>query len=114
MKHATHSLKQSYYDYATKLPAGLPVLLRLLQQQQYESLFNNLANLAEGLEALHLIEQALRKEGEQATGRLEEAIVILEEMLPLIEAQAVEQLQQPLTKLCAVFSSATEWTFVKQ
>lgn len=111
MTQDPQALKEAYYDYAAKLPAGLPVLLRLLQEQQYESLFQNLAHFAEGLEALYVIEQVLALKGEHATGRLHEGIAIFECMLPLMEAQAFEALQQPLEELCALFSSATEWSF---
>lgn len=106
-------LKESYYEYIEKIPSGLQIIISLLQQQQYDQAFPSLANLAEGIEALYLVEKTFIQEGYQSNSRLQESIVIIQEVAQILQNQSYEQLEEQIKGLLAVFESATEWTFVK-
>lgn len=106
-------LKESYYEYIEKIPAGLQTIISLLQQQQYDQTFASLANLSEGIEALYIIEKTFLQEGYQSNSRLQESIGIIQEVAHILQNQAYEQLEAQVKALLAVFESATEWTFVQ-
>ncbi|MER1957431.1 MAG: hypothetical protein ABS942_08620 [Solibacillus sp.] len=106
-------LKESYYEYIEKIPSGVQTIISLLQQQQYDQAFPSLANLAEGIEALSIIEQTFIQDGYQSTSRLQESIVIIQEVAQILQNQCYDQLEGQIKGLLAIFESATEWTFVK-
>lgn len=105
-------LKASYYEYIEKIPSGLQTIISLLQQQQYDKTFPSLINFAEGIEALYVIEEVFVQEGYQSNGRLQESILIIQEVAQILQNQSYEQLEEQIKRLVAVFESATEWTFV--
>lgn len=106
------ALKESYYEYIKKIPAGVQTIIAL-HEQQSEQVFLSLANLAEGVEALYVIEQAFKQEGYETNSRLAEAIAVIEEISQMLQQQSLGQLEQALQKLGHIFASGTEWTFVK-
>ena len=107
------TLKESYYEYIQKVPTGVQSLIALVQQKEMEQVFQSLANLAEGVEALYLIEQAFEKEGYQSNSRLSEAIEVIEEISKMLQNKSFEQLEEALQKLFHIFEGGTEWTFIK-
>lgn len=113
MTEQLQPLKESYYEYVGKVPQGLTTIMSLLQQQQYEEVFRSLANLAEGVEALFLIEQAFIEQGYTTNSRLQEAVSIMKEIVEAITQQAFGQLEDLVKKLHTAFESATEWELAK-
>lgn len=107
------SLKESYYEYIAKIPAGLQTILRLLEQQQYEHVFHSLVNLAEGVEALYLIEQTFVEQGHETNSRLHEAITEMQNINISLERKMYSDLTPAIQSLHTIFESATEWTFSK-
>lgn len=105
-------LKASYYEYIANVPTGLRFIYTSLQEGRLKEAFDSLANLAEGLESLLLIEQALQTEGVTSNSRLGEAVHIYEKMNVALSTKDYEQLLQIMEQqLIGVFASASEWQF---
>lgn len=113
MTEQLQPLKESYYEYVGKVPQGLTTIIRLLQQQQYEDVFQSIANLTEGVEALYLIEQAFAEQGYTTNSRLLEAVSIMKQIVTAIGQQSFSPLEDLVKNLHTVFESATEWQFTK-
>ena len=77
-------LKESYYEYVERVPQGLTTILRLIEQQQYDEVLFSLTNLAEGVEALFLIEQAFIGQGYSVNSRLQEAVTLMKAIVAAI------------------------------
>ena len=75
-----NELKESYYEYITKIPQGLQTIVNLLANNETGQAFNSIADLAEGLEFLLKVEQALKEQSFQINSRIEEVLEIYNEI----------------------------------
>lgn len=105
-------LKDAYYEYLMKIPNGLEVIVDLLNQQEMEQAFHSIANLAEGIESLIMIEQALLEKGTTINSRITEAMGIYNDINASLIEKNYGLLKEIIeVKLSPLFSSAIEWTF---
>lgn len=107
-----NELKESYYEYAVKIPQGLEIIITLIAKNELEQAFQSIANLGEGLESLLMIEKALLKENLKVNSTIGEAVAIFKQINESLETQSLDQLHSIIKyQLIPLFSSSSEWTF---
>lgn len=107
-----NELKESYYEYITKVPQGLQLIINLLAKNELATALNSIADLAEGLEFLLKIEQALKNHNFQINSRIEEVLEIYNEINNSLVNEDYILLKDLVEyELIPVFSSASEWIF---
>ena len=110
-----NELKVSYYEYITKIPNGLKLIVEFLENNKLEDAFTGLANFAEGLEYLLKVEQVLFNEGYSINSRLNEANEIFEEINEtLVNSDHILLKDLIEYELIHLLSSVSEWTFEKK
>lgn len=108
-------LKEAYYDYVVKIPNGIEVIIDLMSRGQLEKAYLNIANLAEGLEFLLIIENALIEQNLVINSRIHEAVEIFSEINAGIEAHNNDLLISIFEReLLLLFTSASEWVFIEK
>lgn len=110
-----NELKESYYEYIAKVPQGLQTIVNLLVNNEMEQAFISIANLAEGLEFLLKVEQALKEQNLQINSRIEEVVEIYNDLNNSLVNEDYILLKDLVEyELIPVFSSASEWTFQEE
>lgn len=105
-------LKNSYYEYIANVPTGLQNLMTFLAGNELEKAFNGIADLAEGLEFLLKVEEALVNNGLFINSRLNESIAVFNEVNESLVNEDFLLLKDLIEyELMPIFSSASEWTF---
>lgn len=108
-------LKSSYYEYIEKVPQGLQQIVNLLASNELEKAFMSIADLAEGLDYLLKVEQALGQKNFTINSRITEVISIYNEINECLENEDYVLLKDLVEyELVPVFISATEWTFKEE
>lgn len=111
----TSEWKESYYEYIANIPQGLNIIVELLEKQQLQQAFNSIADLAEGLEFLIKVEQALKEQKYSINSRIVEVIEIYNEINTSLVNKDYILLKDLIEyELIPVFSSASEWVFQKE
>lgn len=114
-KTQVNELKNSYYEYISKIPQGLHMIVNLLANNEFEQAFNSVANLAEGLEFLLKVEQALEEKNLYINSRIKEVVEIYKEMNNSLVNEDYILLRDLVEyELIPVFSSSSEWIFEEE
>ena len=110
-----NELKNSYYEYIAKIPQGLQTIVNFLANNELESAFNSIADLAEGLEFLLKIEQALKEQNIYINSRIMEVISIYSEINDSLVNEDYVLLKDLVEyELIPVFISTSEWVFQEE
>lgn len=108
-------LKDSYYEYINQVPQGLNVIVTLLEDNKLDAAFNSIANLAEGLEFLLKIEEALKQQNLYINSRIDEVMSTFHEINETLQNEDIVLLKDLIEyELVPAFSSASEWIFVEE
>lgn len=107
-------LKNSYYEYVSKIADGCQIIANLIRKGEYEQAFNTIGDFAEGTAWLLTVEQSLENQGQKINSRISEANDFLVEINTALEQQDIVTIADLFEyEIQPLFSSAAEWTFTE-
>ena len=107
-------IKNTYYEYVNKVSDGCMMIAQNLRLQQYEQAFNDIVNLAEGLQWLISVEEVLKQNNFQINSRISEANEFMNEVNDALEQQDYVLLADLFEyELNPLFNSSSEWVFME-
>ena len=110
-----HEIKGMYYEYVSKVGAGCLKVASLIREGQYQDALQGIIDFAEGMQWSISVENALQQQGLIVNSRISEANEFLNEINEALENQDMVTIADLFEyEVCPLFSSATEWIFIKQ
>jgi hypothetical protein len=115
MENLIDEIKQSYYEYVTKIAPGCATIANHIRTGELAEALQSILEFSEGLSWLITVEEKLKEHQYVIKSRISEANLFLKEINDALEqndfitvADLIEYEIQPL------FDSASEWVFEKQ
>lgn len=105
-------IKQSYYEYISKVGEGCLTIANLIRTGKHQDAFASILDFTEGIEWLLMVEQALHNQGYAINSRIAEANEFLQEINSAFENQDFVTIGDLFEyEIHPLFSSASEWIF---
>lgn len=112
MSMETKEMKNTYYEYISKVGEGCQTISNNLRTGKLADAFQSIANFAEGLEWLLKVEEILANEGFHINSRILEATEFMTEINSAIEEQDFTLIADLFEyEIKPIFDSASEWIF---
>lgn len=107
-----NEIKNSYYEYLAQIPNGLNNIIAFLSNDKLESALNGISNLAEGLQFLLTVEQAMKQKNIIINSNVNQAMEFIQEINTSLKNQDYILLKDIIEyELIPIFSSSSEWVF---
>lgn len=115
MNQEIMEIKNTYYEYVSKVGAGCQYISNVLRKENYEDAFQSIIDFSEGVEWLVSVEEMMDEQGWIINSRVNEAKEFLIEINTAIENQDFILVADLFEyEIQPIFSSASEWIFVQE
>lgn len=115
MNEQLREIKESYYDYISKIENGCLMISNLIRQGNYSQAFESIIAFSEGIQWLLSVEKTLNEQAYVINSRITEANDYLLEINTALETQDFLTVADIFEyEIQPIFSSATEWVFVEK
>lgn len=108
-------IKDTYYEYISKVSTGCQYISDVLRREEYEEAFQSIINFSEGIEWLVLVEEKMAEHGLKINSRIYEAKEFITEINLAIENQDFTLVADLFEyEIKPIFESASEWVFTQE